>query len=140
MFALALLFAAQAPPPAIDQTNDIAIVARFLEALRADNFRTANALLAPAAKIRKYDSQLPTSLVSFAKYSEGCGLRAVLAGLPFVPTQRMDIQADWDCSAIGLTQVRQANFVIRENRIMEIRWGDLSKVPLPSVRWEKRPD
>ena len=124
--------AAQAQPVIVDQTNDIAVVSAFLDALRSDDHRRARTMLTGDVRIRKYDDPTPTPLASFAKFPGGCGLRAVMAGPPYVPTQRMQIQADWGCQKLG--DVRHANFVVRDGRIGEIRWGDIPDGPLPLIR------
>ena len=134
MIALALMLAVQDAAPVIDQTNDIAVVAAFLDALRLKDNQRATQMLAANAIIRNYDGKVPTPLANFAKYSEGCGLRAVLAGMPFNPTQRMDIEANWDCSKFGFLKVRQANFVVRDGKITEVRWGELPKWPQPTIK------
>lgn len=132
MIVLGLLLAAQAQPVVVDQTNDIALVSAFLDALRSGDRQRARTMLAADATVRKYDDPAPTPLASFARFPEGCGLRAVMAGPPYVPTQRMQIQADWGCNKLG--DVRHAHFIVRDGRIGEIRWGEIPKGPLPVIR------
>jgi hypothetical protein len=138
LFALALFAAAPMAPaqtlaPALDQTEDVAVVAQFLAKLKAGDHKGGTALLSATVSIEDTSSGRPRTLADLADYASRCPLAQVLA----VPIHHdrgrrpMPLGATWRCRYPE--KDRSANFWTDAGKIRRITFGEPIIIEVPAM-------
>jgi len=127
--AFALLMATSTPIP--DQSSDLVLVSKFVEALKKGADGRAKAMLTAGAFVGDYHEKDRTTFAEFASYARECRVREVTIALHSERYPRGPIGVEWRCT--GLEASRHASFWFEGNQIRRIGWGPLMVIKTPSV-------
>jgi hypothetical protein len=122
IFQFLLIASASVITPTVDQTADVAVVAQFLNLVRAQKIDNSN----DEVSLKNLDDKLNSSALAFANYANGCTLSEISTiknGLP--------LNVEWSCHHPEAN--RHANIWVEDGKITRIQWGRRPVVKLAPV-------
>src|SRR5688500_14302120 len=112
---------AAASTPLTDQSSDLVLVSKFVEALKKGVDKEAQSMLTSDVFIGDYHEKKRSSFAEFAAYARKCQLRKVTLAPISKKHPRMPIGVEWSCPYPDTS--RHASFWFAGNQIRRIGWG-----------------
>ena len=130
MISALMLLAVGSAAMAPDQSSDVVLVSKFVEAVKRGADSEAQAMLTADVFIGDYSEKKRSSYPEFAEYARACQLRQ-LNSVP-IDSRRMPIGVEWRCR--GLEPSRHASFWFQGDKIARIGWGPPMVIKIPPVK------